>query len=105
YGSAPRRGVFDVDWQPMPWDRFKRGKRDCLSVEFSRPAALAAMIAAAETLATGTDFLRVDLYDIEGVPYFGEFAAYPHSGLASFVPADTSENENEIELEHGRLWP
>lgn len=61
------------------------------------PASLGAMIAAAETLAHGMDFLRVDFYDIAGRPYFGEFCLYPGSGLDPFA-ADW------IDLELGDLW-
>lgn len=61
------------------------------------PASLAAMIDAAETLARGFDFLRVDFYDIAGRPYFGEFCLYPGSGLDPFA-ADW------IDFELGALW-
>ena len=45
------------------------------------PASLAEMIAAAETLGRGFDFVRVDFYDVEGRPRFGEMTFYPGSGL------------------------
>lgn len=61
------------------------------------PPSLAAMIDAAETLARGHDFLRVDFYDVDGRPYFGEFCLYPGSGLDPFA-ADW------IDLELGGLW-
>jgi len=51
------------------------------------PASLAAMIAAAEALSARVDFVRVDLYDIDGKPYFGEFTHYPNKGLNRFEPA------------------
>lgn len=63
----------------------------------SPPASLSAMIEAAETLARDQDFLRVDFYDIDGRPYFGEFCLYPGSGLDPFA-ADW------IDLELGALW-
>lgn len=50
------------------------------------PASLARMLAAAEILAVGFDFVRVDFYDIGGQPLFGEMTFYPGSGLDRFDP-------------------
>jgi hypothetical protein len=61
------------------------------------PAALSRMIAAAEALAEGTDFLRVDLYEIEGRPLFGEMTFYPGSGLDRFDPVS-------LDHELGARW-
>lgn len=61
------------------------------------PRSLFAMLDAAEELAAGFDFLRVDFYEDEGSPRFGEFCLYPGSGLDPFA-ADW------IDLELGRLW-
>lgn len=55
------------------------------------PASLAAMIAAAEALSAGVDFVRVDLYDIGGKAYFGEFTHYPNKGLSRFEPASLDQ--------------
>ncbi len=71
-----------------------------LAVAQDQPAAprsLAAMLAAAETLAKGHEFLRVDFFEIDGAPRFGEFCLYPGSGLDPFA-ADS------IDLELGGLW-
>lgn len=61
------------------------------------PRSLGSMLSAAETLAQGRDFLRVDFYEIDGAPRFGEFCLYPGSGLDSFA-ADW------IDFELGKLW-
>ena len=61
------------------------------------PRSLSAMIAAAEHLAQGHDFLRIDFYEVEGRPLFGEFCLYPGSGLDPFA-ADW------IDFELGSLW-
>ena len=55
------------------------------------------MLEAAETLAAGMDFVRVDFYEIGGKPLFGEFCLYPGSGLDPFA-ADW------IDAEMGALW-
>ncbi len=61
------------------------------------PRSLPAMLAAAEELAQGFDFLRIDFYEIGGRPRFGEFCLYPGSGLDPFA-ADW------IDFELGALW-
>ena len=61
------------------------------------PSALNEMLAAAEALAAGTQFLRIDFYQIGGQPKFGEFCLYPGSGLDRFA-ADW------IDFELGSLW-
>ena len=63
----------------------------------ARPSALAAMLAAAETLAAGFTFARVDFYQPADRPLFGEIAFYPGSGLDPFDPP-------ALDLELGRLW-
>ena len=61
------------------------------------PRSLAAMLEAAETLARGLSFARVDFYDDRGTPLFGEFSFYPGSGLDPFA-------EDWIDFELGSLW-
>lgn len=61
------------------------------------PRSLPAMLAAAEALAGDIDFVRIDFYEIAGLPRFGEFCLYPGSGLHPFA-ADW------IDLELGGLW-
>jgi len=53
---------------------------------FIRPENFEEMIEIAENLSAGFDFIRVDLYNIKGKIYFGEFTCYPAGGLARFVP-------------------
>jgi len=51
-----------------------------------RPENYEEMIRVAETLSAGFDFIRVDLYNVNGKIYFGELTCYPAGGLAAFVP-------------------
>ncbi len=66
--SWHRRSVPNGDPDPLP------------------PRALPAMIEAAECLASGFDFVRVDLYATPRGPRFGEMTFYPGSGLDRFAP-------------------
>ena len=63
----------------------------------SPPSSLGAMLDAAEALAGSMAFVRIDFYEIECQPLFGEFCFYPGSGLDPFA-ADW------IDIELGRLW-
>jgi hypothetical protein len=51
------------------------------------PACLAEMIEVAEALGAAFDFIRVDLYDVDGEVWFGELTPYPGGGLDPFDPA------------------
>lgn len=68
------RAIYDLDWRqvwaPEGWQ------------DQPPPPSLGAMIAAAETLAAGFDFVRVDFYEVGGAPRFGEMTFYPGSGLS-----------------------
>lgn len=79
--------VHDRDWRAIANDAPK----------VSRPTALPAMMAAAEELAAGFDFARVDFYQPGDQPLFGEISFYPGSGLERFDPP-------ELDAEMGRLW-
>ncbi|GGE94832.1 ATP-grasp fold amidoligase family protein [Sphingomonas prati] len=79
--------VYDRDWCPIAND----------VPIMPRPTALAAMIAAAEELSTGFDFVRVDFYQPGEQPLFGEISFYPGSGLEPFDPP-------ELDRAFGRLW-
>jgi len=82
------RAIYDLDWRPIwappSWS------------DPPPPASLGEMIEAAETLGKGFDFVRVDFYDLNGKPRFGEMTFYPGSGLSP-LPDD---------LDHwlGSLW-
>jgi len=81
------------------WVLYDRDFRQLVSVKDApaAPRSLGAMLAAAEELAAGNEFLRVDFYEIDGKPRFGEFCLYPGSGLDPFA-ADW------IDFELGALW-
>lgn len=63
----------------------------------ARPESLDTIVSQAEKIAKDFDFLRVDFYEQEGVPFFGEVTPYPAGGLRKFSPASVDE-------ELGELW-
>jgi hypothetical protein len=87
------RTFFDPHWQPLP---FALHHPQGTLVE--RPANLDAMIAIAEKLSEGLDFVRVDLYSLNGQKIvFGELTLTPRAGWARFSP-------REYDFRLGALW-
>jgi hypothetical protein len=58
------------------------------TANIERPASLSQMIDAAEKLSDGMSFVRVDLYEINGQPRFGELTFYPASAAEIFDPPE-----------------
>lgn len=85
--------VYDRNWNKQPFGLHGPHK----GTSFPRPASLEAMIAGAEQIARGFPFARVDLYEIDGRPRFGEVTFYPGSGHSVFDPV-------EVDLAYGALW-
>lgn len=84
---AHRWSVLDLDWRPM----IPGGETP------PRPASLPAMVAAAQELSRGFAFVRVDFYEVSGVPKFGEMTFYPGSGLDPVNPP-------HLDAVMGDLW-
>ena len=61
------------------------------------PDNMEEMFSVAERLAEGIDYVRVDLYNIDGLVVFGELTNYPHAGLVPFDPP-------EFDRELGDQW-
>ncbi len=70
--------VFDRNW--------RRVSSPTSDADPSPPEHLEQMTEAAEELGSDFDFVRVDLYEVGGRPYFGEMTFYPGSGLDPFDP-------------------
>ena len=103
--SEGRRGFFSPDGEQLevgyvPKD--SRGKprhtpiRD-VSVPPLPSGQWHRMIDIAERLGADTDFVRVDLYDVDGRVVFGELTNYPSRGTRPFDPP-------EFDYELGRYW-
>lgn len=46
------------------------------------------MVKLAQQLAHDLPFARIDFYEMEKQPYFGEITLYPGSGFEEFTPAE-----------------
>ena len=78
------RAIFDREWLKMPFTT----TFPIETANIERPASLSQMIDAAETLSDDMSFVRVDLYEINGQPRFGELTFYPNSAAEIFDPPE-----------------
>lgn len=64
--------------------------------DIPKPDNFEEMVEIAEKLALSLDYLRVDLYNVDGDIFFGEFTVYPASGLNRF--------DKDFDLDIGARW-
>jgi TupA-like ATPgrasp len=89
-----RQLFYDVHWKRQRFEYMCPWTEE----EVEPPQSLGAMIEAANHLGAPFPFARVDLYELDGKPRFGEMTFYPNSGRYAFKP-------ESAELELGDLWP
>ena len=92
--TAHKRAFFDPEWRRQPFAMAYPPE----TREIARPAALGGMLWAAARLAEGFPFARVDFYEIDGRPRFGEVTFFDGSGFVRFDPP-------EYDRVLGGLWP
>lgn len=79
---------FDMEWKHMeftglalPGEPFHNA-----SVTIPAPVSFYSMKEKIAILAEGIPFVRIDFYEVNGKPYFGEITFYPLSGFGVFSP-------------------
>jgi hypothetical protein len=80
--SSHRRRIYYDDWAPLD---VTSGGHPLAPTE-EPPANLEEMLRIASDIGQSFDFVRVDLYSIDGITAFGEVTPYAGSGLDRFVP-------------------
>jgi hypothetical protein len=83
FSDHEQSGYYDRDWNLV--DAYNPGYKPGEKL-FKKPFELYKMIELAENLSLDFDAVRVDLYNVDGRIYFGEFTHYDASGLARFEP-------------------
>lgn len=73
---------YDNDWHILPFERSH--PRECAPIQ--KPASYEKMKLAAEKMAENLPFARIDFYEINEQPYFGEITFYPGGGCEAFQP-------------------
>ena len=84
---------FDENWNIISYvyDFLPKG------FKIEKPKNYDLMLEVAERLSKPFDYVRVDLYNIEGHIYFGELTQYPDSGTRKFEPVS-------FDFELGKQW-
>lgn len=77
---------YDRDWKLMDFTGLATGPEPKRGTYTEKPIHYEKMLDIAEILARNTYFVRIDLYNVQGRIYFGEFTLYPKSGLGKFYP-------------------
>lgn len=93
--AVHQRRLYTPTWERVN-ARFGTQLRDIVG-HVAKPPHLNDMIAAAQKLGAGLDFIRADFYDTARRFYFGEFAVYPDAGLYQFDPTS-------FDLTLGEYW-
>lgn len=81
--ATMRLTMYDRQWRRYHADDSGHPVEDRVS---KMPDSFEAMVNAAEKLARGLDFVRVDFYEINSQPIFGEMTFYPGAGQDPFNP-------------------
>ena len=77
------RCYYDTKWIKQP---FYTERNKPYVDEVKRPVCLDEMVEIAKKLSDGFPFVRIDLYDVNDRPVFGEMTFYPADGRKEFVP-------------------
>ena len=93
FGEHPRGDMYDADWKVLD---IKMGHYARSATPALRPGNLDELLSVARALASDFDFVRVDLYDVNGTIYFGELTFTPGAGLFPLRP-------DSVDYEWGRL--
>lgn len=91
--AVHRRRVYFPDWSVT---EVQLGPHELAPLQ-PPPPNLDRMIAIAAELGAEFDFIRIDLYNVNGEVYFGEVTPYPSGGLDRFIPSS-------FDTELGAKW-
>lgn len=93
--------IYDLDWNLLP---MKVGDMPNSNRDIKKPDSLQEMIMIANKLATGFNFVRIDLYSIDNKVYFGEITLTSYGGLTPFYPLEKDLHyANKIHLKNNYL--
>lgn len=90
--TVHRRRFYTPDWEPLDVQA-----RYPLADVQPPPGNLPQMMSAARQLGADFDFIRVDLYEVNGEVHLGELTPYPAGGLARIHP-------RSFDFELGDAW-
>lgn len=90
--SGTEKGIFDSSWQYHP-EFMKKEFQSTNIPNMPRPASLSQMLQAASALSQGFPQVRIDFYEVDGKPYFGEMT---FTSAAGFMTSYTDDFLNQL---------
>lgn len=88
YTEHNTRNFYDMDWKLMPFGKELPHNPD---IVVEKPIMFEEMKQIAVELCKPFQFVRVDLYQVNGKIYFGELTFFPAGGAPDFVPSEYDE--------------
>lgn len=86
---------FDTEWNHQEFYGLNPIPKPA-NAAIPKPANLQEMLQISKKLAKGTDFVRVDVYQVKDGIYFGELTFYPASGLGTFTPKEWNQKLGDL---------
>ncbi len=85
-----KRNIYSRDWEPLlfTWAKKYKNHKELRGPEIEPPLNFERMIEIAEKVAENYDYVRVDLYNINGHIYFGEITHCHGGGFDQIQPED-----------------
>lgn len=94
--TEPRNNFYDTNFHLLPM-QFGVHKYENFAENNFPPPNYGEMLDVVRKLSAGVDFVRVDLYNVNGRIVFGELTNYPVAGLGRFTP-------DSWDREFGKYW-
>ena len=82
-----QRNIYDLNLSLLP----VKCKYENFEVPVRPPPNYEKMLEVARRLSSGTDFVRVDMYNIDGRIVFGELTNYPANAMTRFDPPEWNQ--------------
>lgn len=87
---------YDLEWNLQEFTGLGLGLGFPHGTYTPKPNNFNKMIEIAREFSKGTRFVRIDMYNVDGHIYFGEFTLYPKSGLGLFLPEEWNKTIGDM---------
>ncbi|MBQ7257023.1 MAG: glycosyl transferase [Abditibacteriota bacterium] len=87
-GKHGKMNFYDRDFEEAPFNHWHYPKNEN---PIPKPENFDEMVALAEQLSKDIPFVRVDMFNVKGKIYVGEFTFYPTGGYVNFEPKEYDE--------------
>lgn len=82
---------FDTEWSPIDLYYYSKERK-----QISKPDNLSELLEVAQKLSKEFNYVRVDLYSVNGKVLFGELTFHPYGGFMKFEPQIWNEKLGEL---------